>query len=378
MMVQRSSTASMPVEGFLGGEVLLAGEHGTSVIFWLCIAMYGSIGLAWLAYLALVPARNRKDSGILHTGMLAISWASCSIGMIVLNKHLAVALEAPALIAMAQMVLCFGATAAVWGRELLVADRRQLAYWMLIPLFFAGMLCTSIYTVQYISISLFTVIRNTMPLVTLPLETVTMPPAKQPKVNMPIVLSLLVTLIGAIMYAQGLQGVSILGVTFAVVNMGITVCDRILQRRLLTQECKDLHVVVCTMVTNFFGMLPCVVLAFATSQISELPKHKVYWTDPRIITLLCLSGVVSIGIGALGFEVQRRISATSFLIMQNVSKIAVILIGVVIFGDTVKSPMASAGLLVSLVGGFTYSRLQMMLNAEEKALVDSSRMDAKA
>jgi len=260
----------------------------------------------------------------------------------------------------------------------MVANRRQLAYWMLIPLFFAGMLCTSIYTVQYISISLFTVIRNTMPLVTLPLETVAMPPEKQPKVNVWIVASLLVTLLGAVMYAQGLQSVSLLGVTFAVVNMCITVCDRILQRRLLTQECKDLHVVVCTMVTNFFGMLPCVALAFATGQFSEVPKHKIYWSDPRVITLLCLSGVVSIGIGALGFEVQRRITATSFLLMQNISKIAVIVIAVVIFGDTIKSPLASLGLLVSLLGGFMYSRLQMTLNAEEKPLIGTVGADAKA
>lgn len=361
-------------ESSLAADARFDGPHGTSVIFCLCTVMYGSVAVAWVMYMALVP--NRKDTSLMHTGMLCISWASCSIGMIVLNKHLAVALEAPALIAMAQMALCFGATAVVSGKELLVANRKQLAYWMTIPLFFAGMLCTSIYTVQYISISLFTVIRNLMPLVTLPMETLAMPVEKQPKVNVWIVLSLCVTLVGAIMYAQGLKSVSILGVTFAFVNMGITVCDRVLQRRLLTQECKDLHVVVCTMVTNLFGMLPCIVLAFATTQISELPKHRKHWTDIRIIAMLCLSGVVSIGIGALGFEVQRRLSATSFLIMQNVSKIVVVFIGVLVFGDTIKSPLAGSGLLVSLLGSFMYSRMQMKVSAEEKPLV--AKLDAKA
>jgi len=208
------------------------------------------------------------------------------------------------------------------------------------------------------------------------METLAMPVEKQPKVNVWIVLSLCVTLVGAIMYAQGLKSVSILGVTFAFVNMGITVCDRVLQRRLLTQECKDLHVVVCTMVTNLFGMLPCIVLAFATTQISELPKHRKHWTDIRIIAMLCLSGVVSIGIGALGFEVQRRLSATSFLIMQNVSKIVVVFIGVLVFGDTIKSPLAGSGLFVSLLGSFMYSRMQMKVSAEEKPLV--AKLDAKA
>lgn len=351
-------------------------DHVTSGIFWVCTIMYGSIIAAWLLYLRLAPAG--KDNCLLRVGMVCASWASCSIGMVVLNKQLAMTLEAPALIAMAQMALGFGVLAAVWGKDLLAASRRQMAYWFLVSLSFAGILCSSMYTMQHISMSLFTVIRNLMPLITLPLEAVVMPVEKQPRIDVWIVISLLVTLVGAVLYAQGLRDVSRLGVLCALLNMSIVVGDKILQRRLLTQECKDLQAVVCTMVSNLFGMLPCIALAFATGQVGELPRHRSDWTDPRVIAMLCFSGVIGIGIGALGVEVQRHLTATSFMILHNFPEIAVIIIGVVIFGDTVGSPVACSGLLVSLLGGFMYSRLQMRRSAEEKPLVGERTADARA
>lgn len=388
----RTNQSAIVCEDWAGPEVFLAsvfhqhplvanghgefmGKDHTSVIFLLCSIMYGGVGLLWTLFWVFFP--SQRDDSFLNVMMLVITWASCSIGMIVINKHLAGAFEAPALIAIAQMAICFATAFVMWWRKLLEANRRQLAIWMIIPCFFAGMLCSSIYTVEHISLSLFTVIRNLMPLVTLPAETVFMPGDKQPGVDKYIVLSLFITLAGAVMYAEGLSNVSMLGVMFAVMNMLITVCDRILQRRLLTEECKDLHVVVCTMVTNLFGMVPCVALAFVTPQVKELPLHESAWTDPRALILLVLSGLVSIGIGAFGFEVQRRLSATSFLIMQNIAKIAVILIGVCIFGDVIRSPLAGSGLLVSLAGGFMYSRLQMKLNqkaTETKPLIDRSQL----
>jgi drug/metabolite transporter (DMT)-like permease len=351
-------------------------DHVTTGIFWVCTIMYGSIIATWLLYLKLVPAR--KDNCLLRIGMVCASWASCSIGMVVLNKQLARTLQAPALIATAQMALGFGVLAAVWGRELLAANRRQMACWTLVSLSFAGLLCSSMYTMQHISMSLFTVIRNLMPLITLPLEAVTMPVDKQPRIDVWIVISLLVTLVGAVLYADGLQDVSKFGILCAFLNMAMVVGDKILQRRLLTQECKDLHAVVCTMVSNLFGMLPCIALAFATGQISELPEHKTNWTDPRVITMLCFSGVIGIGIGALSVEVQRHLTATSFMILHNFPEIAVILIGVVVFGDAVGSPVACSGLLVSLLGGFMYSRLQMRRSDEEKPLVGERGADARA
>jgi len=362
-------------------EFFLAGgrhedDHVTSLIFVFCCTMYGSLIAAWLLYLKLVPVR--KDSCPLRIGMVCASWASCSVGMVVLNVELSRTLEAPALIAMAQMVLGFGAMAAIWGRELLAASRRQLAYWTVVSLFFAGMLCSSMYTMQHISMSLFTVIRNLMPLVALPLEAAVMPVKKRPRIDEWIVISLLVTLAGAVLYAQGVRDVSILGISCACLNMFITVGDKVLQRRLLTQECKDLRAVVCTMVVNLLGMLPCCALALATGQVRELPKHKSDWTDPRVVTLLCFSGVIGIGIGALSFEVQRHLSVTSFMILHNFPEIAVIFISVVIFGDTMGSWVSCSGLLVSLLGGFMYSRLQMRPDAEEEPLVDERRSDAKA
>merc|ERR1719378_1110208 len=88
--------------------------------------------------------------------------------------------------------------------------------------------------------------------------------------------------------------------------------------------------------------------------------------DPKILVLLGLSGAIGLGIGYYGFACQKAISATSFLVLQNISKVAVVGMGIVFFHDPIKSPSAMAGLLLSLGGSYLYGKSQMDL-AEELA-----------
>merc|ERR1719401_2456882 len=107
------------------------------------------------------------------------------------------------------------------------------------PLLFAGMLCTSFYTYASISLSLITIVRNLTPLVTLPIESFVMPPDKRPTINATVILSIFVMLVGATMYCGDLPKLSTAGIGFAALNMSLAVTDRIVQRRLLTQECQE-------------------------------------------------------------------------------------------------------------------------------------------
>merc|ERR1719215_2231473 len=99
----------------------------------------------------------------------------------------------------------------------------------------------------------------------------------------------------------------------------------------------------------------------ATHQLTDMtvPAHRANWTEPRVQVLLLLSGIVGVAICNLGFVCQRAISATSFFVLQNVSKVAVVASGVVFFGDPISSVWAAAGLLLSMGGSFVYGGLQM-------------------
>jgi drug/metabolite transporter (DMT)-like permease len=262
------------------------------------------------------------------------------------------------------MMIAVGALACTSLKQLMNSDRKMMTMWLLIPGLFAAMLISSFYTYQFISLSLLTVVRNLAPLVSITVESIVMPVEKRPVLSPLVVASILVMLVGAVMYAGGLKEFSMIGVMFAVANLFLAVTERMTSRRLLVEECNGLPLEVCTLVNNFVGLMPTLALAFITQETTKITDHAAAWTDPKVLVLMALSGGIGLGIGYFGFAVQRLISATSFLVLQNVSKVAVVGMGIVFFQDPIKSVPAAAGLLLSLGGSYLYGKSQMDLTAE--------------
>merc|ERR1719291_1318109 len=333
-------------------------------IFALCVCMYGGIAAMWVLFWRTPERHAARVHGKVF--LLCMIWASMSVGMQVLNKMLVSKLQAPALISVGQMWIAVVLVAVPSYKELLDAPKWQLMTWLIVPLFFAAMLCTSCYTYEYMSLSFYTVIRNMTPLVVLPVERTLMPADKCPKLSYMVVISMVVMLAGTLMYGEGIGHVSIIGCIFAFTNMILAVSDRLIQRRLLTTECTGLASSVCTVMNNALGSIPALLLAGVTHQISDMasPEKRASWTDFRVLTLLTLSGAIGIGICYLGFECQRAISATSFFVLQNFSKVVVVVCGVTFFGDPISSPFAVLGLTLSIGGSFSYGKAQMSLQQE--------------
>jgi len=343
-------------------HAILLGGANLMQIFVFCICVYGALGVLWLAFRQ-IPKDHPQHTSF-ELGLLCITFMCMSAGMHVLNKSLVTSVESPALVTAAQMVMASGALVCVSFKQLMNSNHKMLITWLLIPGLFSAMLISSFYTYEFISLSLLTVVRNLAPLVSITVESVVMPPEKRPVLSMMVVASILVMLSGAIIYAGGLKEFSVIGVMFAVLNLFLAVTERMTSRRLLVEECNGLPLEVCTLVNNFLGLLPTLALAFITQETAEVTQHAAAWTDPKVIVLMVLSGAIGLGIGYFGFAVQRLISATSFLVLQNVSKVAVVGMGIVFFQDPIKSPYAMAGLLLSLGGSYLYGKSQMDLSAE--------------
>lgn len=326
----------------------------------LCATMYASIGIAWLVYFRLPAKFELKEP--LKLALLCLSWTTTSIGMSVLNKSLMSVLPVPELICSIQMVVISLCMLPFSIRSLLETERRQLQVWLVVPLLFAGMLCSSFYTLSYMSLSLITLLRTLTPLVVLPIERLVMPADKVPSFNSGLILSLFVMVIGALVYVDGLEGVSMVGCAFALLNTIMAAGDRLIQRRFLTNECQGIDSSVCTLLNHLLGMVPLLVLAHATGQLESFMdgRHKEIWLEPNVMAILAMSCVVGIGICYLGFECQRSLSATSFFVMQNLSRACVIIAGVAFFGDPITSPYSFLGVLVTLGGSFNYGRLQLL------------------
>ena len=70
--------------------------------------------------------------------------------------------------------------------------------------------------------------------------------------------------------------------------------------------------------------------------------------------------VSCVGGGALsytGIWLQRLVTATSFMVLGSVAKVAVIVWGIVFFADA-SGPLSTAGALLSVAGGYAYLRLR--------------------
>jgi drug/metabolite transporter (DMT)-like permease len=261
-------------------------------------------------------------------------------------------------------VVCFMITS---YREVLGANRQQMLRWCVVPFMYAAMLNASIYAYEYLTLTLVTIFRNLAPLITIAVEQFTMPPEHRPKVTAPVVLSLVTMIIGAILFSYSGDGFSWFGLLLVVVNTLIAILDRLLQRRLLVEECKDLPASACCVISNTIGLIPSLLLAGFSHEFKEVTGHVENWMDPGVILLLIMSGFMGIGIGLFGLMCQKTMSATSFMVLQNMSKVGVVAIGVSLFGDKVNSRQRFMGMIFSLAGSaaYGYARSVEMSNASK-------------
>jgi len=321
------------------------------------VFIYVPFAFAWWVF------SRRGGTERMYIALLCYSWVAMSLGMHALNKTLVMWLDTPCFITVVQMAMAAIAMALFNGekvRKNIQQNRHQALQWLIVPVVFSGMLMSSIFTFKYMSLSVMTVVRNLAPLVALPVEIAIMAPQNRPAISAGVLGAMGVMLAGAVIYGFAAPVMSGIGLVFAVLNMSLAITDRMLQRKLLAQDCQDLRLEACTFINNFVGIFPSLAVALATHESSTLaPHHAAAWFRADAMIFLFMSGLLGIGMCYFGLAVQRSISATSFLVLNNMSKFAVVAIGVTLFADPFKSDFTKAGLLLSLGGSCWYGFSQI-------------------
>jgi drug/metabolite transporter (DMT)-like permease len=342
-------------------------DEQTSHVAKLVCLIYIPFMLAWGLY----SRSGGSGSDKVYVGLLCYSWVAMSLGMHILNKMLVTFLNMPCFITVVQMAMAALFMTVCHGRRIqncIKQHRDQALRWLIVPCVFSGMLISSIFTFKYMSLSVMTVVRNLAPMLALPVEYLVMAPQNRPAVTASCLGALGIMLAGAVIYGFSAPVVTGIGLAFAVMNMCLAITDRMLQRKLLAQDCQDLRLEVCTFINNFVGMAPSLAVSLITHEMSNVqPHHVSAWWRADVVLFLMLSGFVGIGMCYFGLAVQRSISATSFLVLNNMSKFAVVGIGVALFGDPIKSNYTKAGLLLSLGGSCWYGWSQISAGLKEGA-----------
>merc|ERR1719443_2214137 len=89
----------------------------------------------------------------------------------------------------------------------------------------------------------------------------------------------------------------------------------------------------CMVINNSLGMLPTLMIAGISNEFEGFQESGANWRDPGVIALVIMSGFMGLGIGLAGLMCQKAMSATSFQVLQNMSKVAVVVVAVQVFGD---------------------------------------------
>jgi len=308
-------------------------------------AVMGSVAIAVLSYAMYSPSAP--------VVVIVAGWACASISMSLLNKQATIVFPVAALLVSLQMGITDIVLLATEHKNMTYGKSSDLWKWCVVPFFYASVLASGIWALKVTTVSTVLVLRNVLPLFTLVAEKLLM--TKSAPVTLDVVLSMIVVVLGSVLYAWQNVSVSRDAIGFIMLNCVLVVMDRLVQRSLLASPDFTVSPSLCMIINNTVGILIMVVLAFATSEIWQWPEA-LRNADASVWVWIVLTGINGCFLGYLGIRTQKNFSATSFLMLQNANKVFLILLSVAIFGDVLTSwPLV--GCVLSMVGALWYGSL---------------------
>ena len=316
-----------------------------------------------------LPKTSRRAMASLPTQQFEILVActcNCfsSVGMLLFNKLAVQAL--PLECSLVWLQLFFAAFfMLIFGFPYLhIGSMKDFLRWCMVVPFFTGMLMTSILALKKAPMSLVIVLRSASPLFSLIFERFYPEPLR---ISGPMVCAIVVMVAGAVMYVSQLHAEHWEGIGWVMLNSIVAVCDRLLQRLLLSKEQHpvDISKTGITVINNMMGLIPVGMAAYFTGEVGQFPYAYANLTglDKVYIGLSC---VIGLSIGFTGIWAQSLISATSFLVMVNANKF--VIIGIEAFGMHTKvlTHGQILGASLSILGGILYGKARQQIEQEEE------------
>jgi uncharacterized membrane protein len=353
-------TAQQHQAAFLASSEQVASAHGPPA----------SPGVLWLGVLIIPVFLYVGSSDKVPGNVVLVTWLASSMTMNIMNKKAASSFRHTAMLVIIQMVVADLMILVFELKKLKVARYADLWKWMVIPFFFAGMLATSLWAFKETTLSTVLILRNVLPLCAFATEKYFFGTPEH--ISSSLIMSMVVTLGGTIVYGYWNLSVTLFGAVLIFANCVITVADRVLQRHFLKNPDFTMSVAMCMLVNNLFGILPMLVFALGTSEFGQWGKAMTE-TDSTTWFWVMMSGLCGTCIGYLGLRTQKLISATTFLMLQNFNKVALIFFGMCFFGDKFEM-ISGIGCVVSMLGSVWYSLLRLPAETSSKGDAESEKL----
>jgi drug/metabolite transporter (DMT)-like permease len=298
-----------------------------------------------------------------------------SLAMNVLNKKAAKAFEGTCLLVIIQMLVSVVVITCMEFDKMKLDKWSDFLKWLVVPFAFAGMLGTSMFAFKEASLTTILIMRNILPILTFGFEKALF---NQPEsMCWKVVLSLVVTLVGSVLYGFVDISATNLGKMLILVNCAFTIVDRLVQAHLLKGN-KDFSISIsmCMLLNNGLGIVPMLALAVATGEIAHW-GHSLTSADRNTWFLVVMSGLCGASLGFVGLRTQQLVSGTTVLVMQNFNKLLIISIGMGMFHEHL-TPLSLVGCLISLLGCFVYGYMRLPAEAKSKGELTAAAKPIKA
>jgi len=304
-----------------------------------------------------------KEQNMVVALVVSGLYVLASLAMNVLNKKAAKAFEGTCLLVILQMLVSVVVIICMEHSNMKLDKCTDFLKWLIVPFAFSGMLGTSMFAFKNASLTTILIMKNILPILTFGCEKALF---NQPaSVNWKVVVSLLMTLAGTVLYGYFDISATNLGKVLILLNSLFTITDRLVQSYLLKGHADfSMSIALCMLVNNSLGIFPLFAIALVNGEISQW-SHSLLSADKTTWFLVLMSGMCGASLGYVGLRTQQLFSGTSVLMLQNFNKILIISIGVGLFHEHL-TPMSLLGCAVSLLGCFTYGYVRLPSEASSK------------
>ena len=295
------------------------------------------------------------------------TWALClfvlsSVGMMLGNKLAVQVLPLPSTLVLVQ----------VFGTLLLLSLYRNqlqrfrldvLREWLPIALLFSSMIYTSMKSFLYVNVSTMLIFRNISAIVTTVVEYW----VRGTTVNTEIVLSELTIVLGAILYGWGSANFSWIGFLWILTNVGAQVAYGVTLKLKMdgNSNFKEMSKYTMSLYNNTLAIPPLLLILFVQGEHTHILPSIANVTPAGwgTISLTCFLGFL---ISTSGFGLQKLVSASVFIVINNLSKFLNIFLGMLWLNDQISGTLDAAGCVVAILGGCWFSFAQMRFLEQEK------------
>ena len=235
-----------------------------------------------------------------------------------------------------------------------------LQLWMPLVLLFVMMLISSLLTLMYVSVPTVIVMRNLTTLFVAVMEYVLL----SHRINSFSAITLVFMLLGAILYAKHDLTFSIPGYVWLCVNiLGTSIYQIYIKKIIHLPLFENVGSIGMSYYNNLISLPVLLCCAYITGELRILStKFDFHYLSEIVsIGLIVLSGILGFSLSTSAFALNKRISATSMMVANNVNKFSMIILSE-IFVESTLDITASIGAVSVLFLGWLYSQTAKSLS----------------